>query len=202
MAAASQINASVGEVKGVSGTTPIQGIDPRTISKVWKPEIKKGPANVLSTLGPRDAVLVDDWAKGNKFDVGDTLRVKTPAGNTIALKVRGRVDNKGGFFDSVTTTTAAVRRDFRQPDDDVVLIKTAPGADVKAVQARIDKLLDARYPVVRSQDQQQFKDDIASQVNQLLALIYALLSLSIIVSLFGIVNTSSCPSTSARARSG
>jgi putative ABC transport system permease protein len=35
----------------------------------------------------------------------------------------------------------------------------------------------------------EFKDNIAGQVNQLLYLIYALLALAIIVSLFGIVNT-------------
>src|SRR5204863_5318216 len=34
-----------------------------------------------------------------------------------------------------------------------------------------------------------FKDDTAKQINQLLGLIYVLLSLSVIVSLFGIVNT-------------
>ena len=60
---------------------------------------------------------------------------------------------------------------------------------MKAVQARVDKLLDTQFPSVKSQDQQQYKDQIESQVNKLLALVYALLSLSIIVSLFGIVNT-------------
>jgi putative ABC transport system permease protein len=103
--------------------------------------------------------------------------------------VRGTVDNKGGVFNPVTGTYVTVRRAFRQPDDAVDLIKTAPGADVKAVQARINKLLDARFPIVKSQDQQQYKDDITKHVNQILFLVYALLSLSIIVSLFGIVNT-------------
>ena len=82
-----------------------------------------------------------------------------------------------------------MRRDFRQRDDAIDLIKAAPGADLAAVQARIDKLLDAQFPTVKSQDQQQYKDDITKQVNQILYLVYALLSLSIIVSLFGIVNT-------------
>jgi putative ABC transport system permease protein len=99
------------------------------------------------------------------------------------------VDNKGGVFGDVNTTTATVRRQFNAKDDVVDLIKTAPGANVKAVQARINKLLDAQFPTVKSQDQQQYKDQVSSQVNQILALVYALLSLSIIVSLFGIVNT-------------
>ena len=106
---------------------------------------------MIATLGPRDAVLVDDWAKSNDFDVGDTLSIKTPAGKTIVLTVRGTVDNKGDIFNPVTTTYRTVRRDFRQPDDvagpdqDRARARTS-----KAVQARIDKLLDANFPIVRS----------------------------------------------------
>ena len=38
-------------------------------------------------------------------------------------------------------------------------------------------------------NQKQLKDNQAEQINQLLGLVYALLSLAVIVSLFGIVNT-------------
>jgi putative ABC transport system permease protein len=189
VAAVSPINASAGKVKGVSGNTSVEGLDPKTFSKVWKPEVKKGPDNVIDTLGPLDAVLVDDWAKSNHYDIGDKLSIETPTAKRIVLTVRGTVDNKGDVFDPVTGTYATVRRDFRQRDDAIDLVKKSPGADVTAVQARVDKLLDARFPIVKSQDQQQYKDDIAKQVNQILYLVYALLSLSIVVSLFGIVNT-------------
>jgi putative ABC transport system permease protein len=187
--AVSPINASAGKVKSVSGTTAVEGLDPQTFGKVWKAEVKKGPKNVLDTMGPGDAVLVDDFAKSNHFGIGDRVSIVTPTSKTIVLTVRGTVDNKGDVFDPVTTTYPIVRRDFGQRDDQIDLIKTTPGAEVGAVQARIDKLLDTRFPIVRSQDQQQYKDDIAKQVNQILYLVYALLSLSIIVSLFGIVNT-------------
>ena len=187
--AVSPINASAGKVKGVAGNTPVEGIDPKTFTKVWKPEIKKGPPTVFDSLGPRDAVLVDDWAKSHSFKPGDSLSIKTPAGTTVVLTVRGTVDNQGHIFNSVTTTDMTVRQEFRQPDDSVDLLKTAPGAKVKPIQSKIDKLLESQFPIVQSQDQKQYKDKIASQVNQLLALVYALLSLSIIVSLFGIVNT-------------
>jgi putative ABC transport system permease protein len=189
VAAVSPINASAGRVKGVSGNTPVQGLDPETFSKVWKPEVKKGPDTVIDTLGPGDAVLVDSWAKSNGFGIGDHLTILTPTARRIVLTVKGTIDNKGDLFSPVSGTLETVRRDFRQPDDAVDLIKTAPGADIKTVQGKIDRLLDARFPIVKSQDQQQYKDDITKQVNQILYLVYALLSLSIIVSLFGIVNT-------------
>jgi putative ABC transport system permease protein len=189
VAIVSPINVSAGRVKGVSGNTSVNGIDPATFSKTWKPEVKDGPDNVLDTLGPHDVALVDDWAESHNFGVGDRLQVETPTGRRIVLTVRGTVKNKGNIFSNITPTYETVRREFRAPDDAVDLIKTAPGADIKAVQARVDKLLDTQFPSVKSQDQQQYKDQIESQVNKLLALVYALLSLSIIVSLFGIVNT-------------
>jgi putative ABC transport system permease protein len=129
------------------------------------------------------------WAKSHDFDIGDRVAIQTPSGRTIALTVRGTVENKGDIFNNVVTTNATVRNQFEQPDDAVVLINTADGANVKAVEGRVRKLLDTRFPIVRVQDQQEYKDDFANQVNQLLALVYALLSLSIVVSLFGIVNT-------------
>jgi putative ABC transport system permease protein len=45
------------------------------------------------------------------------------------------------------------------------------------------------FPTVEVQNQSQLKDQQKQQVNQLLGLIYALLSLAIVVSVFGIVNT-------------
>ncbi len=63
------------------------------------------------------------------------------------------------------------------------------GADQKAVQKRIDALFKAKFPEGDVKTAQQFIDDQTAQINQVLALIYALLSLAVIISLFGIVNT-------------
>jgi putative ABC transport system permease protein len=50
-------------------------------------------------------------------------------------------------------------------------------------------LLASQFPQTRSRTATQFTQDRANQINTLLALIYVLLALSVIVSLFGIVNT-------------
>jgi putative ABC transport system permease protein len=57
------------------------------------------------------------------------------------------------------------------------------------VQPRVNAILAARFPQAESQTAAQFKNSLAKQVDSLLALIYVLLALSVIVSLFGIVNT-------------
>jgi putative ABC transport system permease protein len=45
------------------------------------------------------------------------------------------------------------------------------------------------FPVVEVRNQQELKENQEEQINQLLGLIYALLALAVIVSLFGIANT-------------
>ena len=57
------------------------------------------------------------------------------------------------------------------------------------MQKEIDRAVTPRYPTVEVRNQSQLKDQQEEQVNALLGLVYALLSLAVIVSLFGIVNT-------------
>ena len=57
------------------------------------------------------------------------------------------------------------------------------------MQPAVDKVLANQFPQARSRTAEQFKQDLSKQINTLLALIYVLLALSVIVSLFGIVNT-------------
>jgi putative ABC transport system permease protein len=57
------------------------------------------------------------------------------------------------------------------------------------VQDELEAALAQRYPTVEVQNQDQLKETQEQQVNTLLGLVYALLSLAVIVSLFGIVNT-------------
>jgi putative ABC transport system permease protein len=72
--------------------------------------------------------------------------------------------------------------------DQFVLVKLDPNADEKAVRRDAKRAL-AAFPQAELLTHQGFKDDQGSQLNQVLGLIYVLLALSVIVSLFGIVNT-------------
>ncbi len=49
--------------------------------------------------------------------------------------------------------------------------------------------LEERFPDTETRDQAQIKEDQGAQIDQLVTLIYVLLGLSVIVSIFGVVNT-------------
>jgi ABC-type antimicrobial peptide transport system permease subunit len=62
------------------------------------------------------------------------------------------------------------------------------GGETAANQAALKKAL-AQYPVAKVQTRQKFIDNQISGLTQVLNILYVLLALSIVVSLFGIVNT-------------
>jgi putative ABC transport system permease protein len=185
----SPLKSSQAKVEGVGGKPFLSGIDPRTFDRVWNADIDEGPPNVLSALGPRDVVLEKGFAESNSLDVGDTLRVTTPIGNRLDDRVTGIIEDRGGVFGDFVVTAPVVTREFGERDDDMQFVAVQPGANVDAVQSRVERVLEQRFPVAEAQNREQFKENITGQVDQFLFLIYALLSLSVIVSLFGIVNT-------------
>ncbi|MEA2177407.1 MAG: putative transport system permease protein [Solirubrobacteraceae bacterium] len=182
----SAVRFSQARVRGVEGETPVSGIDPRTFTKLYT--VAEGE-QALASLRPGQAVLSKDFAEKNKIEAGQTLQVTTAIGKRIALTVSGIADDKGDMTAAVTVANAQMLADFGEPKDAFGMVGLRPGADEKRVQAAITRTLERQFPEAEALTADEFKDGIAGQVNQLLYLIYALLALAIIVSLFGIVNT-------------
>jgi putative ABC transport system permease protein len=189
--------AAVGGVKAVSPVTfsrgeigktkvGISAIDPATFAGAYKAKLERGR---LGELGPRAAVVQKGYADKHHVAVGDTLRVLTPSGRHVPLTVRGITDDQGGLLADLTVTNDVAHTQFGERDVALDFVTLEPGASAPRTQKAIDRLLNARFPVAEVLTAQEFKDRQASQINQLLVLIYVLLALSVIVSLFGIVNT-------------
>lgn len=93
------------------------------------------------------------------------------------------------MVDTVAIPRQALRTELAARDDTFALVDFAPCADPEATRRRIDELLASRFPNAEARSQQELKDDQAADIDQLLTLIYAMLGLSVIVSVFGVVNT-------------
>jgi putative ABC transport system permease protein len=185
----SAVRFSLAKVQGVSGNQPVSSIDQRTFLDNYKLQMKQGGEAAVRGLGPGTVIVSKKYADDHGAKVGDTLRITTPTGHRTALRVTGITDDKGGLTANLVITNDVAQRQFGEPKDAFGLVGIDGGADATAVKKQITSLLDARYPAAEVLTAKEFKDDIAGQVNQLLSLIYALLALAIIVSLFGIVNT-------------
>jgi putative ABC transport system permease protein len=67
-------------------------------------------------------------------------------------------------------------------------VSTARGWDRRDVQARVAAAL-RRFPTAEVRSNQQYRELINEQVNQIVYLLYALLAMCLVISLFGIANS-------------
>ena len=190
VASVTPIAFTLGRVRGIKSNATITAIDPTTFERVYRVEWDKGSKGTLLGLGTSGTVVTKEYAKAHHLKVGQALSVLTPSNKRVNLKVLGTVDEKSGVLQDLTISLPLAReRRSGSAKTRSTSSPTRPGATDAQVQPAVDRLLASQFPQARSRTAAQFKQDQASQINTLLALIYVLLALSVIVSLFGIVNT-------------
>jgi putative ABC transport system permease protein len=107
----------------------------------------------------------------------------------VHLTVAGIARSRARILGDMTVTSQLGASSFGLREDAFDFLSYKPGETDASVKPAIDKLLSNKYPQLRSRTAAQFRKDLTGGLNGLLALIYVLLALSVIVSLFGIVNT-------------
>jgi putative ABC transport system permease protein len=180
---------TVGRMRGTSSNATITAIDASTFGSVYRIEWQKGSNATLAALRGGGTIASKKYAKAHHLRLGQAISVLTPANQHVSLKLIGTVDEEFGILQDLTIALPLARSAFGLREDAFDFVAYAPGADNARVQPAIDRLLASQFPQARSRTATQFKEEQAKQVNTLLALIYVLLALSVIVSLFGIVNT-------------
>jgi len=187
-----------GRVRDISKTgapvidekSAITAIEPQSFTKMYTIEWEHGSAATLASLRSTGTVITKKFATLHHLKMDERLSVLTPSGKHVTLTVRGIVKEEViGLMSNLTITSALARSDFGQREDGVDFVSYAPGASGSRVQSGIDALLKRSFPQAHSQTAAQYTKEQSSKVNTFLLLIYVLLALSVLVSLFGIVNT-------------
>lgn len=179
-----------GRVRGVDGEPFVVGVDPE-VSQTYQAKWKEGDDALLGRLG-RDGTVVDAGsALGEGREVGDRIQVLTPTGARPTFTIVGLVDEGdfGVLGGGMVVSTQAMVEDFGVRRPSMLSVGYDGSRPAPAVRRDIDRLLETRFPNAEAQTREELKESQSDQINQLLGLIYALLALSVIVSLFGIVNT-------------
>ena len=182
------VGVRTGEAKYLGKKHGFTGVGPGA-SSVFRLDWTEGSQAVMDNLGADGAFIDKDFAKDHSLHIGSPIPVLTPQGEQPTFTVKGIFDPPTGGSPFAPVTVSAERFDelFAQPDDLFVFI-TMQGGVTPQNTAALDKTL-ANYPNAKVQDQQEFKDNQASGLNATLNILYVLLALSVLVSLFGIVNT-------------
>ncbi|MEJ7876694.1 MAG: FtsX-like permease family protein, partial [Solirubrobacterales bacterium] len=177
-------------IKETASDELITGLEPETAGQVYNLEWADGSDETLSDLAPGEAIVEVGWAGDNGVEVGDRLSLTGPAGDELRVTVVGSVDDSAGIIiDSLAIPRQTARDELGARFDATVLLTYADGTDAGETRAAVDGFLEERFPDTETRDQAEIKQDQVDQLNQLVSLIYVLLGLSVIVSIFGVVNT-------------
>ena len=169
-------------------TTAVNGIDPATVTSMITLKWDQGDAQTLSGLTDRQAVVDSDWAATHDLEVGSTATFTTPLGRKASYEIAGIFSNQAGLTAPVMVTNAELQKSWNAPNIAYVMASAAPDTNAEELATTTNRALES-FPAADALSREQFKDNLTEQINQLLALVYGLLLLSVVVALLGIVNT-------------
>jgi putative ABC transport system permease protein len=168
----------------------VTAIEPESFGRMYKIEWEHGSTATLATLGASGTVVNEKFAKAHSLKVGQRLAVLTPSGQRVTLTIRGIVKEEViGLLNNLTISRSLASAAFGQREDGVNFIAYAPGANPTEVRKDVEALLKSNFPQAHAQTAAQYTKEVSNGLNKLLLLVYVLLALSVLVSLFGIVNT-------------
>ncbi|MYR07171.1 FtsX-like permease family protein [Gordonia sp. SID5947] len=139
---------------------------------------------------PADGMLVSERTRNTQgWDRGDVVTFTGPTGEQIPTTVSGvYADNEAlqpwmvgpAVYDKLVPPPARVSA--------TIFVTPAPGVQADELRQNLENATDS-YLTVQVQDRDQFKSSVSSQIDQMLATLYAMLGLALLIAVLGIVNT-------------
>jgi putative ABC transport system permease protein len=188
VSAVSSLRFETGRIVDEKGNTGVTGVDTATVRDVLTLNWDEGSDDVLSGLGADGAAISNDFAESKDLAVGDSVRFLTPRGNEVSYRVQGIYDSAVGFVGGIVVSNESLQNDWDADDIAFALVAGEQGADPEAIKRSEESLL-ADFPTAKPMTIADFKEEQNKQVDQLVGLVLALLALSVIVALLGIINT-------------
>ena len=181
-------NVRSGDALAFGKTFFATAVDPGT-KEVLSLDWKDGSQDVLANLGEDGAFVDNGYADDHDLGVGSKIDVTFVSGKTREFTVKGIFDppSGGSPFGPVTVSAAVWDQENTEPKNIYSFLKIE-GGETDANQAALDRTL-ASFPNAKAQTREKFIDDQISGLSSILNILYVLLALSVLVSLFGIVNT-------------
>jgi putative ABC transport system permease protein len=183
----SNVRSDGGEVAG--SDKYVTGIEPDTIATTYEFDWKEGSNETLATLGEDGAILDDDFASEKNLDVGDTFTLLSVDNKRQQFEVKGIYEPPPFYplLGSVSITESAFDSLYEHPRNLFTFVDVEGEPTNETTQSLQQAVSD--FPDAKVWTRGEWIDWQDSEIGQFLTFLYVLLALSVIVSIFGMINT-------------
>ena len=161
----------------------LTGIEPDTITQAYTFDWVEGSDAVLADMGENGAIIEKDFAEDKKLTLGELFSVQSPGGERMPARVVG-IYKPPPFYPilgSVSIPKASFDELYDRPRNQFTFANGGDRGELEAALASFpDAKLQTREEWIKTQDE---------DFNEFLTSLYVLLALSVIVSIFGMINT-------------
>ena len=172
---------------GSAGDVTVNAIDPTSWGSIYRFQWVHGSSAVESALTSGQVLVEADTARAAHVRTGDRLTLVTGAGQRAGATVAG-VYRDAGLLPGITIATGWFASLFHQPRLRAVFVKLGPGASRPAAIAALSAGLQ-HFPGVIARSEAALASTAESNASSVTGLFYALLVLSLVMSLIGIAGT-------------
>ncbi|GDY31964.1 ABC transporter permease [Gandjariella thermophila] len=186
---------------GTAGATPgdtfsISGVGTDSLGELLRPTVVAGR---LDRLGGDEIALRDTAAREAGLHVGDRVsvrvadlaedeRVDPGRGPATTLRVVAIYHGSGPLASALVDAAAYTRMQPNVAGFDRILVRLRDGVSAANGRDAVERATRA-VPIAEIDSAAQTKEELNSEVNKVLALVWALIGLAVVIALFGIANT-------------
>lgn len=165
------------------------GLDPESHGVFTKSEYVSGSnGEVDAALARGEVTVPEGLAKGEKVVVGDTIKLQGARG---AKEVRVAALQTGNSFEasSIVMSNDLFKQIYGIDGYSSIQVIASSENERAALGKELNALLVRDYPNFEALSNEEIKQQITDQINQVFAIFYVIMAIAILVSLLGIVNT-------------
>jgi putative ABC transport system permease protein len=184
---ATSVRSELGKVAGTDKY--VTGIEPDKITSVYTFDWAEGSDETLTTLGEDGAILDEGFAEDEKLEVGDRFKLLSTSGRSANLTVKA-IYKPPPFYPllgSVSITKETFDTVYDRPRNQFTFVNVPGGPDA-AAEKPLEVAL-AKFPDAKVQTRESWIREQDKNFNQFLIMLYVLLALSVVISIFGMINT-------------
>jgi putative ABC transport system permease protein len=180
-----RVEVNGGKVKAATDT--VEGVDSNRLASVYRFKWVHGTDRLAATLGPEDALVEQQFAKAHGIALGEWFRIRTPSGGTARLRAVGEYQDPQ-ILQGMLVAMDVFERTSTATDPYLFLVHALPHADPTRMHGALEASLRS-FPAAEVKSNAEYREKINGQLDQMANMLYALLAMSVLISVFGIANS-------------